>query len=259
MVNPSAGAPRLLEIIDAFESEHPKCRVELVQLPLRDRLGPLRRGEVAAVMARVPLDSPDVVVGPVLTRDVPALAVARGHPLAGRANVTLEDVADNVICDLDQMPAEIGGERVPATAPSGRVIRRHPTRLDTLTELTLLVARGQAVHPTIAWLDAGKRLVPTIVIHPDVVHVPIADLPRTRYRDLLAPEQPGPAARRTRAAGPRRPHRSARSEARLSVKVSPVVHPLSALGFQNMLQRPEVISLSGSGLGSGRLWCRAGG
>ena len=179
MVNPSAGAPRLLEIIDAFESEHPKCRVELVQLPLRDRLGPLRRGEVAAVMARVPLDSPDVVVGPVLTRDVPALAVARGHPLAGRAGVTLQDVADNVICDLDQMPAEIGGERVPATAPSGRVIRRHPARLDTLTELTLLVARGQAVHPTIAWLDAGKRLAPTIVIHPDVVHVPIADLPRT--------------------------------------------------------------------------------
>jgi len=69
---------------------------------------------------------------------------------------------------------------------SGRVNQRHPARLDNLTQFTLLVARGQAVHPTIAWLDAGNRLVPTIVIRPDVVHVPIADLPRPLPRSAGA-------------------------------------------------------------------------
>jgi DNA-binding transcriptional LysR family regulator len=179
VVNPAAGAPRLLEIIDRFETANPACRVECVQLPLRDRFGPLRRGELGAVMARVPLDSPDMVAGPVFTRDVPALAVARSHPLARLTSVTLEDLADSLVCDLDRMHAGIGGERVPATTPSGRAIQRHPARIDDVNQLTLLIARGQAVYPTIAWLDPDEQLVPTIVIHPSVVHLPILDLPKT--------------------------------------------------------------------------------
>ena len=113
VVNPSAGAPRLLEIIDAFESEHPKCRVELVQLPLRDRLGPLRRGEVAAVMACVPLDSPDVVVGPVLTRDVPSPASTSAPASAAHCPIAANDLDPAITAAIPTASSPASGCRRP--------------------------------------------------------------------------------------------------------------------------------------------------
>src|SRR5579862_1203005 len=46
----SAVHPSLLDVIETFEAEHPGCRVETVELPFRDRLDPLRRGEIELMM-----------------------------------------------------------------------------------------------------------------------------------------------------------------------------------------------------------------
>jgi DNA-binding transcriptional LysR family regulator len=79
-----AGGAHLVEIIGAFETLHPECKVELVQLSWDDPLRPLRENDVELVASWIPLKQPDLVVGPILTRQPRVLAVARDHPLAER-------------------------------------------------------------------------------------------------------------------------------------------------------------------------------
>jgi DNA-binding transcriptional LysR family regulator len=148
--NAASGGARLLEIVETFESEHPDCSVELVALPFHDRHGPLRRGEVAAMVTRLPLEMHGVVIGPVLAREPRILAVAPTHPLAGRDRVTLEDVADYEVAGLPLEPRELVERYIPTTTPAGRPIRRSKAPVDSLGDLVMQVARGKIVHPTVA-------------------------------------------------------------------------------------------------------------
>jgi hypothetical protein len=44
------------------------------------------------MVARPPLDEPQVVLGPVVSIDQRVLAVARDHPLAARGTTTLDEI-----------------------------------------------------------------------------------------------------------------------------------------------------------------------
>ena len=79
-----AGAisPELLQVIEVFETQHRESKVQIVELPYRERHAPLRRGEVDLMVTRLPIDQSDLVVGPVVSREPRVLAVARDHPLA---------------------------------------------------------------------------------------------------------------------------------------------------------------------------------
>lgn len=167
--SPSGGGPRLLEIIAAFEARHPACPVRIGELDWSDLLGPLRRGEIDLMATRLPLAQPDIALGPVLSRADKVLAVARDHPLAGRASVTLEDVADHRVARFDTFPPEQIEALVPSRAPSGRPIVRAEARPGSLSELLTLVARGAIVHPTCRALGEYVR-------HPGVVLVPLAGM-----------------------------------------------------------------------------------
>lgn len=168
-----AGAvvPELLRVIEAFESSHPECKVEIVELPFRDRLVPLRRGDVDLMVARLPIDQPDLGVGPVVTHEPRVLAISRDHPLARLESVSIEDIADYGVMDVTALgPREIGAAYLPDTTPQGRPIRRvHPT-VNDFSELVILIARGRIVQPTVA--SAATRFA-----HPNVVCRPIADMP----------------------------------------------------------------------------------
>jgi len=171
LLNAASGGPHMLAIIGAFEARHPGCAVEMVQLPVRGRYDVLRRGEVDVMATRLPLDLPDVVVGPVLGRDTRVLAVARDGPLGDRTSVSLEDLGDHEIADFaGALPKELEQALAPSETPSGRPIRRRRVRIDDLGELIMHVARGRIVHPTVASFGEYFR-------HPDVVFLPISDLP----------------------------------------------------------------------------------
>jgi DNA-binding transcriptional LysR family regulator len=118
-----AEGPHLAAVVDAFEAQHPESDVEIVQVSWDDPLERLRRGDVALMASWLPLEQPDLVVGPVLTRAQRVLAVAREHPLAARESVSLEQLADYVIPRLDGWPRELHETLFPATTPSGRPIR----------------------------------------------------------------------------------------------------------------------------------------
>jgi DNA-binding transcriptional LysR family regulator len=175
LLSPPSGGGRLIAIIEAFEARLNECRVEVRELPWTDALEPLRRGEIDLLATRLPLRQPDIVVGPVLSRDTRLLAVSRGHQLAGLAEVSFEQLADYRVAALEAIPGfppELVEELIPRTTPSGRPIPRAHEIPRTPSELALLIARGRIVHPTTPAFAEHWG-------HPNVVYVPIPDMPHT--------------------------------------------------------------------------------
>jgi DNA-binding transcriptional LysR family regulator len=163
--------PRLLRAIDVFEARHPSCRVDVVELPFRDRLAPLRRGEVDLMIVRLPIEQADIELGPVVTVEPRMLAVARDHPLAALGSASIEDLAGCRVPDLSDLgPREIATAYIPETTPSGRPIERLGVTVRDFSDLVILVARGRVVQPTVA--SAAPRFA-----HPNVVCLPIVDMP----------------------------------------------------------------------------------
>lgn len=172
------GTPALADAIAAFEHGCPGVRVRRLRFDLVEYVDALRRGEVDVWVGwwpgAPPGTDPDAGLcsGPVLARCPRALLVDRRHALAGRASISLDDLADHAVIDF---PA--GGPRllrrhwVPATGPAG-----HPVaRVDPFEwpghfhELAGVLARGEDGWLTIAtFLD-------TVSMPPSVVAVPVRD------------------------------------------------------------------------------------
>jgi DNA-binding transcriptional LysR family regulator len=146
-----AEGPHLVEIVGAFGARHPECDVEFVQISWDDPLAQLRRGAVDLVACWLPLEQPDLVVGPSLTRERRVLAVARDHPLAERANVSFEDLADHALPRFDGWPRELHEAFFPTTTPSGRAIPgvRIPVGERNFLEIAHRITRQEIVFPTV--------------------------------------------------------------------------------------------------------------
>ena len=164
----TSGGRRLGEIVRLFERRHPASRVTVSELDWAEPLGPLRRGEVDVTAIRFPIRQPDITVGPVLTTDLRVLAVAEGHPLAGRRSVSVEDLAAETLSYVSTVPAEIVEDFLPRSTPSGRPIARRAVA--NPLEMLMLVAQGELVHATVESL-------PEFLSYPGVTYVPIVDLP----------------------------------------------------------------------------------
>jgi DNA-binding transcriptional LysR family regulator len=202
----NSGGPRLPALLDVFERRHPECDVIVSEVFFTDPLGPLRRGEIDVMATRLPIEQPDLTVGPTLAREPRVLAVARDHPLADRDRVSIEEVADHRVAPITDTPKELIDAVFPRRTPRGRQIRRLSRRPRTPHELTTLIVRGRIVHPT----------VPSFAEYfgqPGVVYVPISDMPPLKSglvwvrrpsnprlrefirvaREVLAPERRKPA------------------------------------------------------------------
>ena len=162
-----AGGPHLVEIIRSFEALHPECSVEVVQMSWEDPFRGLHENDVEAMATWVPLEQPDLVVGPCLTRQPRVLAVGRDHPLARRETVSVEELADHRVLRFDNWPKELQEAVVPIRTPSGRPIRATRIRVGehAVLDIPLRIARGEIVWPTVASArpymgDRDLRFVP---------------------------------------------------------------------------------------------------
>ena len=117
--NAAAVGASLLGVIDAFEAANERCAVQVVELSFGDRFDSLRRGEIDPMLTRLPVDEPDLVVGPLVDREPRVLAVAHGHPLASRAAVSIEDIAGYDVGWPDALIPKIGDAFIPGETPSG--------------------------------------------------------------------------------------------------------------------------------------------
>ncbi|WP_020385599.1 LysR family transcriptional regulator [Kribbella catacumbae] len=163
----------VMTIVDTFRGEHPQCEVQIREVHLSDRFGQLRRGELDIQLTELPVDEPDLTVGPVLLRDPLVLAVSSGHRLAGRTTVSLEDLADDTALIVDGMDGFFSDWLVPEHTPSGRPIRRS-TIASYWQELLALVAAGEGVTVAAA---QGARYYP----RPNLVYIPFEDRPPLEY------------------------------------------------------------------------------
>lgn len=171
VLNAASGVAVLNRAVGRFESLHPGGTVRLVAAPFTDRLGPLRRGEVDLAVTRLPLNQPDIEVGPLLSEgDARVVMVGVDHPLARRGEVSLEDLADFEVRRSPDDPPEVAQASCPSTTPSGRPIIAADITVSDVSELVLLVAQGRLVHPTTAPFAEHFR-------HPDITVVPLVDLP----------------------------------------------------------------------------------
>ena len=117
----------LIEVIRRFEERHPGCQVEVKELALSDRLEPLRRGDVDVMVSHVPFEAPDLEAGPALPPEPRALAVAADHPLADRAAVTSEEIADYEVADTTGLlPPELEGVLIPGQIGVGEADEAPP-------------------------------------------------------------------------------------------------------------------------------------
>ncbi|RKT86707.1 DNA-binding transcriptional regulator, LysR family [Saccharopolyspora antimicrobica] len=166
----SGANERTSELVTEFGARHPGCEVRMVEVHCADPLGPLRAGEVDVLIMRLPVDEPDLEVGPVLLAEPRMLAVPSGHPFAERSSVSVEDLARVEVVDVVGPAPDYWWEfHVPTVTPRGRLInRRHGVR--TFQELLTAVANGQGVSPVV-------ESVSRYYARPDIVLVPLRDMP----------------------------------------------------------------------------------
>jgi DNA-binding transcriptional LysR family regulator len=166
---PSSGGHALPDIISLFTSRHPDCAVQVSETGIGDPTNQLRRRELDLVALDLPVDQPDLVIGPILRRDERLIGVATAHPLASRESVTLEDIAEFETHDGGgSQPAEKIDAWSPPKTPSGRPIRRRHLTNPTFSQIFALVAAGEIVHFASS---------PLFLTYPGVTYRPVTDMP----------------------------------------------------------------------------------
>lgn len=143
--------------------------VDLSEYAVADPFRRLRAGDLDMMIVKFTVREPDIACGGVLATDTRAAIVGADHPLAARASVSIEELADfDAFHCPGGMPPYVWDEVVPPVTPAGRPIhRRH--HLTTTASMIDLVAGAGAVH--ISLLSLADIAPPTVRV------VPIDDLP----------------------------------------------------------------------------------
>jgi DNA-binding transcriptional LysR family regulator len=164
----NVAGPAMTELLRVFESRHPDCHLELIEVELFDPYRALRRGDIDVLVNWQAVDEPDLTAGPPIAHHDRVLAVSRGHRLAGRVSISVEDMGDEQVNAPPQTcPEALADAILPPRTPSGRPIRRVKFA-DNLHEVIALVAQGRIVHATMTSLASYQR--------DDLVLLPITDL-----------------------------------------------------------------------------------
>ncbi|MFI7388137.1 LysR family transcriptional regulator [Streptomyces sp. NPDC049813] len=178
----------LRPLVEAFRARHPGNDIQFGEINAHDAFTALRSGEHDAHVLWLPVAEPDVTVGPIVLTGGRVLAVAAGHPLAGRGRASLEDLADHHVVDLGpRAPGYWVDAMVPMRTPLGRRIPRGPAAR-TFHEILSLVAAGRCVHP-LGEIAARYNLPPGIVF------LPLDDAPALAWALAWRTDADSPAVR----------------------------------------------------------------
>ncbi|MFE7745033.1 LysR family transcriptional regulator [Nocardia sp. NPDC057455] len=168
-----AGNDHLMAAVEFFQRRHPDCVVDLAEIALADPFGAVRRAEVDAAVVLLPVGERNLVLGPVFAGQPQTLAMASSHPLAGRAELSVEDIAEFPLVGV-RAPAPEYWRRAQTldVTPEGRTVRPGP-EVGTLEEGLAAVAAGRGAmllcHPT---AESHRRR--------PVTFVPVIGIPESR-------------------------------------------------------------------------------
>ncbi|MBH1932967.1 LysR family transcriptional regulator [Streptomyces sp. AV19] len=163
----------VLKAADRFTTRHPDSEVRIQEIQLSDPLGPIRSGQVHLQITELPVDEPDLAVGPVLIAEERRLLVHHEHPFTRSAAVTLEDLAaTTLITFAGAVPPYWQEHHCPRRTPSGLPI---PHLVAGYWQDALaMVGAGKGV--TFASARAEQYYA-----RPDTVWLPFPHLPRFEY------------------------------------------------------------------------------
>jgi DNA-binding transcriptional LysR family regulator len=163
-----ATAEALNRVIDAFHVRHPECAAQiLLETEIDDHLAPLRNDTVDVLAALLPVNEPELTVGPVLVREPWVLAVSARHPLARRASASLDELAGQTVLTVENAPDYWIDQHLPPRAATGEPVVRGPSAA-TFQAALALIAAGRGILPVTA--QVGR-----FYARPDIAYVPITD------------------------------------------------------------------------------------
>ncbi|MFI7534105.1 LysR family transcriptional regulator [Streptosporangium sp. NPDC049376] len=158
---------------EAFRARHPDCEVRIREVHLSEAFRALRDDELDLQITELPVQENDLSSGPALLRDPRMLAVSARHPFARRDSVTVEDLARDTVLVPADAPAYLLDTLIPPQTPGGRPIQREKV-LTSRQELLTLVSGGAGMA-----VVGGQAT--RYHARPDIVYVPIVDMPPIEY------------------------------------------------------------------------------
>ncbi|WP_212822998.1 LysR family transcriptional regulator [Catellatospora sp. TT07R-123] len=157
---------------ESFQADHPRWKLRFQFAPFVDPFAGLRAGEIDVLVAWLPVEEPDLTVGPVILSEPRVLAVAVGHELAPRSSIPLEAAADFQHPQVVSPDYWFDGYAPPHTR-TGRVIERGPVVRNNDEVLTMVsVGEVVALYPA---------HVSRYLVRPDLAYIPVRDLEELRY------------------------------------------------------------------------------
>ncbi|WP_051450499.1 LysR family substrate-binding domain-containing protein [Actinospica robiniae] len=132
----------LSEVVAVFRKQHPDVAVRTREAQIVDALDRLRAGELDVLVLSLPVEEPDLAVGPVLVRERRMLMLPAAHPLADREGVGFEDLADIPMLRIaGRGPGDWPADRRLERTPQGVPIAPGP-QFETFQEALALTASG---------------------------------------------------------------------------------------------------------------------
>ncbi|MEU8246907.1 LysR family transcriptional regulator [Nonomuraea sp. NPDC048916] len=158
---------------DTFRTRHPQWKLQIQHASFVDPFAGLRRGDLDILVCWLPVEEPDLTVGPVLFTEPRVLAVAAEHELTRRGSVSLEMLADFQHANSPASPDYWADGYVPSHTRSGRRIERGPLVRNTEEVLTL-ASTGELVN----LFPAHMRRYWS---RPDIAYLPVSDIDALPY------------------------------------------------------------------------------
>ncbi|WP_424642430.1 LysR family transcriptional regulator [Embleya sp. AB8] len=160
---------------NVFERRNPDCAVRVIEAQLHHHATQLPDGTADLLLLPLPIEEPDLTVGPVITRSPRYMCLPTGHRLAERAEISAEELAGETFVGLPgSVPAYWTDFHMPRHTPGGREFHRYPEPCGTYAEVLTLVAAGRAIAP-------GDAQLPLLYQRPDVVFAKVTDLPPVEH------------------------------------------------------------------------------
>jgi DNA-binding transcriptional LysR family regulator len=158
---------------DTFRTRHPQWQLKIQHAPFTDPFAGLRRGDLDVLVCWLPVEEPDLTVGPVLFEEPRVLAVAADHELARRTSVSQEVLADFQHSDAPSVPGYWAEGFVPSHTRSGRRIERGLLVTST-EEILTLISTEELVNLFPAHMTRYWR-------RPDIAYLPVRDIDALSY------------------------------------------------------------------------------
>jgi DNA-binding transcriptional LysR family regulator len=169
----AANSHEMRPFFDAFTSRHPEWELRLRHNSFVDPFGPLRRGEIDLLIAWLPVEEPDLAVGPAIISESRVIAVASDHELAQAGYVSMEVLGNHPVPSAAHQPDYWVDAFVPFSTPSGRPVARESV-VANVDDISALISTGQAIN---MFGEHASRYH----ARPDVAYLPVTDAPRLHW------------------------------------------------------------------------------